>query len=671
MIKPPPKLFFTAKIKSNNLASLSRAFYFYAGFILVIALISSLLWTLALYNSQKNALQDQLISQSQLIDTQLTSYLNYISHIAEDKGHKIAMKNGDLNYASYLFKRSFFFPVTKSGLKKKAFVWPHFSWVDKKGNILVKSEIGILPKPEKIKESKHFYQSTINSWQLHLSEPYYDPFEEKTFIDASLGVSDFNNEEYLGSITTKFNIEKLVEAITENLRPDTKFIVLDEELKIIIQSGDSSINNDNFFVGKLDNIIVDGEILRMKNQLKYRDNIYEIYKVSSDYSFIILTGYNANSFNKEFTTNLIKRFIALFGAAFFIAIILFLQRQRIIKPINNLAEITKKLGQGKGGVEIIKSVEASKGKYAAEIYDLYQGVLLTMALIDEEKQNKKLLEENNLELIMLNNKLERQNELAKKSTKSREKFLSETRQDIIEDTIRKITKDISTILDHEQGNIMITNQTLIDLHKKMLGSCAKILSYVSDKLNPSHIDIKKIILEAIEMAHYDANINNVELTYSSAEDLADIYVDERSIKHVIIALINYAMEDRKRDRTNSFVKISAGYKKDQEQKFLQIIFEDNGHGISEEMRFNFQQTAQKESKGDNNTSLSLQSIRSILSAHKATLQIDNVLGKGSFMAIQIPYEASFEVDSKNNDEEIRNKYSQVDNVINLFPREVN
>ena len=202
------------------------------------------------------------------------------------------------------------------------------------------------------------------------------------------------------------------------------------------------------------------------------------------------------------------------------------------------------------------------------------------------------------------------------------------------------------------------------MHKKILGSCAKILAYVSDNLNLSYVNIKKIVAEAVEMAHYDANISNVELITNIPDNLADIYADERSIKHVIIALINYAMEDRKRDK-NSFVKISAQNKKDGEQEFLQIIFEDNGHGISEEMRMNFQQTAEKEGKNENNISLSLYAIRSILTAHKSTLAINNIFGEGSVMTIQMPYNIA---DEEIKDELKNSEVNQVDNVVNLFPK---
>jgi K+-sensing histidine kinase KdpD len=213
-------------------------------------------------------------------------------------------------------------------------------------------------------------------------------------------------------------------------------------------------------------------------------------------------------------------------------------------------------------------------------------------------------------------------------------------------------------LDHEEGNIILAKKTLIDLHKKMLGSCAKILSYVSDSLNFCQVNVKKIIEEAIEMAHYDADINQVELIADIQEKIVDIYADERSIKHVIIALINYAMEDRKRDSENSFVKITAKTKKQEDHQFLQLIFEDNGHGISEQIRMNFKQTAQKEGKNENNISLSLQAIRSILASHQSTLQIKNIAGQGSTMVVEIPYNLTQDALKNNQDKS---------NIIELFP----
>ncbi len=202
----------------------------------------------------------------------------------------------------------------------------------------------------------------------------------------------------------------------------------------------------------------------------------------------------------------------------------------------------------------------------------------------------------------------------------------------------------------------MSKQTIIDLHKKILGSCAKILSYVSDNLNLSYVNIKNIIEEAIDMAHYDASLNNVELIADTVEKIDDIYVDERSIKHVLIALINYAMEDRRRNESQSYVKITAKSGK----KFLEIIFEDNGHGISEEMRMKFKKNAEKKGKSENTISLSLQAIKSILASHQATLEIKPTMGKGSIMNIKIPYNPSktpTKPETKN-----------IDNVIKLFPK---
>jgi signal transduction histidine kinase len=654
------KYLFNRKNKPNTpnkpnkkFSSLSKNYYIYAGFILSIVLLSLSWSAISLYKSQKNVLQNQLISQSQLIDSKLNNYFNYVSHIAEDKGHKIALKGDDLGNIAYLFKRNFFFPVTKAGLKRKAFIWPHFSWVDENRNVLVNSSAGVLPKRQKINNSKHLYQSTINSWQLNLSDPHDSKFEDESFIEASLGVSNLENEKYIGSIITKFNISKLVEAIKFDLKEETKFIILNEEIKIIIDPDNHLINDDDFFARELANITPNAGLVALKKKLKYRGNIYQIYKKSSEYPFIILTGYNNSSFNKEFVINFIEKFIILFGTTFVVFAILVFQRQRIIKPINNLAIIARKLGRGESDVEIENLNYSQKRKYASEINELYQGISLTKNLINNEK-------EINLKLIELNNKLEQQNEIAKKSTKSREKFLIETRQDIIEETMIKITKDIVRIIDHQEGNVVMTKQTLIDLNKKILGSCAKILSFVSDNLNFLPVNVEKIILEAIDMSHYEASINNVQLSTNIADKIADINIDERSIKHVIVALINYLMEDVKKGENNSFVKIGAKSKKEKGEKFLEIIFEDNGHGISEEMRMNFRQANSKESKNENNISLTLQAIRSILTSHKATLTINSQVGLGNVIMIKMPYGTEAI--------KVKNDLSKnFENVIDLFP----
>jgi signal transduction histidine kinase len=659
-------------ISKKQFISLSRDYYIYATFILLVAILSSLWFATKSYNSQTISLENKLIDQSKAIDTQLNNYFNYVSHIGEDKGHKIAQKNADLNHIAHLFKRNFFFPVTRDGLRQKAFIWPHFSWIDKNGNIVVRSEYGILKKPQKAKDNIALYQSTIDSWRLHLSKPYYDKFSEKTFINGYLGVFNIDSEKYLGSISTRFDIKRLVELIELDLDENAQFLVLNEDLEVIINSNNKIGSDDKLFVEQLSDIDPDNQFFVLDKPLKYNNNSYKIYRKSAKHPFIILTGYNYKIVSKKFLTSLLYKAIEVFGAAFVILIILFFQRRRIIKPVSYLSQAIHKIANGQKDVKIDKSIVDNEQKHSLEINELYKGILLTKKLLEQERENKKIAQENNIKLKELNDKLEHQNNLAKKSKKSREKFLSQSRQDIIENAIMKMTQDLASIINHDEGNVIMTKQAIANLHKRMLDRCAKILSYVNDNLNLSNVDIKKIMQEAIDISSYDTSINNVKLTLDISNKISDIYVDERSIKHVIIALINYAMDDRRRGANDSFIKISVKKLKKNKQDYLQIIFEDNGHGISQEMRNNFSKNIQKEGKKEDNISLNLHSIRYILTLHNADLNIENQTGKGSVMTLQMPYK---KIDEEKGDDNVvipnskkEKKINKIDNIIELFPR---
>ena len=657
--------------KVKNFSSLSSDYFIYAGFILAITIFSSIYSAIKLYNAQQNNLNNKLESQAQLIDTHISDYIKYVSHIVEDKGYKIALTEGNLKNIEYIFKRNFFFPVTKSGLKKKAFIWPHFSWIDNQRNILAKSEYGILQSPIKIDNSQHLYLSTVDHWQLHLSDPYQNPISEKVFIDATLGVADIENEKYIGSIATKFNIKKIINNINSGIDNNIEYLILSEDFKSIIDSK-ASLTTSDFFAHKLIDIVTTNTNSIFTQPIEFQNNTYKLYKKSEQYPFIILTGYNAELTNKQFLTNIFKRIFELFSASFLVLAILFLQRQRIIRPINKLANIARKIASGTRDSEITQNLEDKTKKVPLEIHELREALLLTKRTVEQEVKHKKLAQQNSLKLSQINEALEHQNESVKKSKKSHEQFLSEVQNEVIEDAIKKIVIDTTKILDNEQNDIIITKQARNEFYKNLLKSCSKILFYVSDDLKPSYCDIKKLIEESVEINRYNAQINRVELNIKISQNIGDIYVDHRSIKHALASLINYAMEDRKRGK-KPFVQINAKNRKTKEQKFLEIILKDNGHGISEEMRKNFQETSEKQGKNKNNMLLNLEAIRHILKLHNAQLTIESIASQGSTITITIPHQKPENKQSKTTSKNAtksheNNKSFSSNKVIKLFPQ---
>ena len=94
------------------------------------------------------------------------------------------------------------------------------------------------------------------------------------------------------------------------------------------------------------------------------------------------------------------------------------------------------------------------------------------------------------------------------------------------------------------------------------------------------------------------------------------------------------------------------------------------------MRMSFQKNSQTDKKNDNNIALNIYAIRYILNLHGATLDINNITGKGSVITIEIPCQKAINEDEdierlmidKNSKKTAASKSSKnIDNVIDLFP----
>ncbi len=146
------------------------------------------------------------------------------------------------------------------------------------------------------------------------------------------------------------------------------------------------------------------------------------------------------------------------------------------------------------------------------------------------------------------------------------------------------------------------------------------------------IDLKLIMDEIIGEMKESAKVNNIKI-YFNGEDGLIIKADQTLITRLFINIINNAI---KFSNKGGFVKV--GMAADSDEKFVQILIEDNGIGIPEEDIENiFNRFYQVDkSRNDRGTGLGLAIAKWIVDVHKGTINIKSEVGKGTKFYINLP-----------------------------------
>ncbi len=146
-------------------------------------------------------------------------------------------------------------------------------------------------------------------------------------------------------------------------------------------------------------------------------------------------------------------------------------------------------------------------------------------------------------------------------------------------------------------------------------------------------DIIHLIEETLSLTKYQLNIKNIRINTKFASDIPKVNIDEHLIKQVFLNIVINAI-----DATEEGGSLNISVDKNIEDKsnFIEIIFHDNGCGISvENLRKIFDPffTTKKTRKS---TGLGLSVTRGIIRRHHGKIHINSTLGEGTEVKIKLP-----------------------------------
>jgi len=202
----------------------------------------------------------------------------------------------------------------------------------------------------------------------------------------------------------------------------------------------------------------------------------------------------------------------------------------------------------------------------------------------------------------------------------------------------------SEILDKELLGPM-GNQKYKEYAADIFASGQHLLSLINDLLDMSKIDagkwrlrrslvdIETLIRSCCRLMSEQAAAVGALIEVYAADDLGDVYIDERAIRQVLLNLLSNALKFTDQD---GLVRISA-WKSDQN---LVIVVTDNGVGIqASDLARVFQPFEQGEntlSRAHAGTGLGLSLCKSLVELHNGTIRLDSREGKGTTAQFQLP-----------------------------------
>lgn len=271
--------------------------------------------------------------------------------------------------------------------------WSSFDFVAPNNLQLVNSKVGIRKDPPNMSERQYCLRSKEKPWSMQVSFPVFGNPSESWVIPAGTGITN-DKGEYLGTIVVGFNITELTALIEKRLISQSSFVVLDENLNIIIQSKDAETNNEIYkealtqsaFKEKSGIITSDLNIGKIK---------YFYYQKFEDYPYIVLTGFNNTLLTKEFNSSVMPIIFGLILMTSLFLIILFAFKNRISYMVKIEKQLSKSLHQANlSKTNLIRAASHDLKNYIFGISGLSNLILENKGRSEiEENEDLKMVEE--------------------------------------------------------------------------------------------------------------------------------------------------------------------------------------------------------------------------------------------------------------------------------------
>jgi len=320
--------------------SLSRDFVLLSAAILFTLSIISAVVTYTTYMTHTERITLELEKESTRIEHALGAEMQNAIYTLTALGKQIVLDpNRDLTRLAQVLK----------SFDNKEYIYSILSWVNPDQLLVVSSNKGVLDKPVDISDRDYVKKSFADPWKMSIGRPIEGRVSGRWVIPVSMGITDYTGK-FIGTIMISIDINMLTDRISSMVKRDGwSFAIVSRTLIPLTQVSDErDFFSNNSPVQKLVNVNFSQNPTGLVSQANmfWNSGSYTFYRVSRDYPYIILLGYDPRFSDEAVRSLLWWRLLQVGAMAVFFVSFLWIVRVRMIKPVMEMTAIATAVAKG-------------------------------------------------------------------------------------------------------------------------------------------------------------------------------------------------------------------------------------------------------------------------------------------------------------------------------------
>ena len=518
--------------------SLSRDFALLSAAVLFLLLLISAWVTYSSYEKNSERIAEELGKEAARIERTLAGEMGAANHMLVALGKQVVLDpSHDLIRVAQMLK----------SFDSKGYIYAVFTLVNPEEKIVVSSNRGVLDVPVDASDRDYVKKAFAEPWKMHIGRPVEGHVSNRWVIPVAMGLTDYTGK-FIGTLVISIDINTLTDQISSLVKRDgVSFAIISKTLIALTQvSDDKDFVTNNFPAKKLMNVdfAVNPSGLLANGSLFWGTGTYTYYRVSSEYPYIVLLGYDPQYSDDTMRNLLWSRLIQMLMIAVFFVLFLWIMRTRMVKPVLEMTTVATSVAKGNTQITLPKAGAIEIESLAAQIRRICEYIDESRR-VEDELRNK----------IQMLRRARQESEI---SNRSKSELLScicqemQGRLSAIISSAQAIRDQIHGALDNPKyrdsaAEIYNTSNTLFNELRDTLALTKLETDYI--RLNEKPVEMSSVVSKTLRFIADKTQALKLNVKVALHEPMPRLIGDEVRLQQVFMNSLLHLFEYAKPDST--------------------------------------------------------------------------------------------------------------------------